>query len=105
MTEEQALKILWDNKDWMKRMKEGTEEKFLYATTTSTIEHVEYDNDDYTDPKGKHVRTIPAGTTVLVTMYSRMGDVGIRADRLVPPSHGYATRVFPGALKDWREQP
>lgn len=54
---------------------------------------------------GKPDRTAPIGTTVLVTMISRFGDVGIRDRNLSPPSNGYDCRVQPEALTDWRDKP
>jgi hypothetical protein len=97
LTQEEALRILWANKDWENKK----EDKFVYATTVKSIDIMDF----ATPQKPKVERTIPIGTTVLVTMYSRFGDVGIRDDRLVPPSNGYYARVLPEDLKDWREEP
>jgi hypothetical protein len=97
MTQEEALEILWKNKDW----KDKKEDKFVYATTTKDIEIMDFS----TPNKPKIERTISAGATVLVTMYSRFGDVGIRDDRLEPPSNGYYARVLPHDLRDWRDKP
>lgn len=68
---------------------------FLYATLRGDVEMGD----------GPKRRVVPEGTTVLVTMASRLGDVGIRADRLVPPSHGYDARVIPECLTNWRDTP
>lgn len=97
MTQEEALGILWKNKDW----RNASQEKFVYATTKNSVDLLNVGKWD----RPKVERTIAAGTTVLVTMHSRFGDVGIRDDRLVPPSNGYYVRVMPEDLKDWREAP
>lgn len=99
MTQKEALAILWANKDW----KNKKEDRFVYATTTKEIDVLTVGGDHPTYPKKE--RTIPAETTVLVTMFSRFGDVGIRDDRLTPPSNGYYVRVMPEELKDWRDNP
>lgn len=103
VTQEQALNELWANKDWKKSMA-GRQERFFYATTTKPVDILAIESlKQNCTPRVE--RTIPVGTTVLVTMLSRFGDVGIRDDRLVPPSHGYHARVNPEELSDWREQP
>ncbi len=106
MTEEEALEILWDNKDVTKLLSrpKGWEEHFLYATLKSkaTMRII----GDERRPGNKEKRySVPKGTTVLVTMVSRFGDVGIRDRDLEPPSHGYWCRVVPSKLKDWRDKP
>jgi hypothetical protein len=45
---------------------------------------------------------IKAGTTVLVTMISRFGDVGIRATSIDDVRHGYSVRVMPERLRNYR---
>jgi hypothetical protein len=86
---EEALEKLWKAKDWRASTREANPP--VYATVKEPVEML----------KGK----IPAGSTVLVTMVSRFGDVGIRHDRLVPPSDGYYARVPPDVLTDWRDRP
>jgi len=44
---------------------------------------------------------VEAGTRVLVTVYSRFGDVGIRARNLDKVGHGYDARVDPETLINW----
>jgi len=44
---------------------------------------------------------VPAGTRVMVTVYSRFGDVGIRARDIETPCHGYDARVNPEVLINW----
>jgi hypothetical protein len=103
MTQEEALAILWKNKDW-KSHQEGWVEKFIYATLL--VDATMHFSDEITVPRGREIeRVAPKGSTVLVTMVSRFGDVGIRDDRLVPPSNGYYCRVMPEQLTDWREAP
>ena len=47
------------------------------------------------------VRTYPAGTRVLVTMASRFGDFGVRANDIERIEHGYSCRLDPGQLRDF----
>jgi len=100
-TEKEALEQLWKNKSIGLT---GGEEKFFYATTTKRVVmliHPTIANGHSTTIE----RPCPPGTTVLVTMFSRFGDVGIRDINLVPPTHGYYARVLPDHLTDWRENP
>lgn len=108
-TQEEALKKLWSCKGVWKtdakgelvldangrrvmKTAEDVVDVFLYATLRSGVEM-------------RDGRVVPEGTAVLVTMVSRFGDVGIRADRLMPPSHGYDARVIPQWLTNWRDAP
>lgn len=51
--------------------------------------------------------TIPANTPVLVTMFSRFGDFGIRDVRVSEITHGYSARVRIGSLdpETWKWLP
>ena len=46
--------------------------------------------------------SIKAGATVLITMISRFGDVGIRGKRIHDVRHGYDVRVMPDLLQGYR---
>ena len=101
MTLDEALDILWENKDWQNRTRAET---FLYATTTEPGTLHEWDGAHPVEENTVE-RHVPAGTRVLVTMISRFGDVGIRARNLVPACHGYDARVSPKKLTDWSRTP
>jgi hypothetical protein len=99
LTEDQALDILWGNKG-----SDALRTTFVWATTTEPVTMRVWDGNH---PVEEHTvnHVAPTGTTVLVTMASRFGDVGIRDDRLNPPNHGYYARVEPSKLTDWRHIP
>lgn len=102
-TEKEALTQLWNNKGAGLR---GEKEKFFYATTTKRVVMVIQPVLQGGIHDSKTIeRECPPGTTVLVTMFSRFGDVGIRDVNLVPPTHGYYARVLPDHLTDWRDKP
>lgn len=46
-------------------------------------------------------KVIKAGTRVIVTAYSRFGDMGIRNTNIKELRHGYDVRVDPDDLTDW----
>jgi len=87
-----ALQVLWRNKGGAAWSGMG-EERWLYATAKKRLT-----NSDETS-------VIAPDATVLVTMASRFGDVGIRGHHLVPPGHGYDVRTEPENLTDWRITP
>ena len=96
LTREEALEILWVSKTppW-------TEPVFLWADLVEDTEmRIWFDH----GVPEEH-RMAKAGQTILVTVVSRFGDVGIRDDRLNPPSHGYHARVTPDKLTNWRHIP
>ena len=45
-----------------------------------------------------------AGTTVLITMISRFGDIGIRDKNITPPSDGYSCRIAIDQLTNFRDE-
>lgn len=99
LTENQALDILWGNKG-----PDALRTTFVWATLTEPATMRVWDG---SHPVEEHTveHVTPAGATVLVTMASRFGDVGIRDSRLNPPCHGYDSRVTPDKLTDWRHIP
>lgn len=111
LTQDEAIALLWSGKSMYLKNPDGTprlENKrlvvnpnwekgvFVYATLRA-------DQKMGYEPERQHVAK--AGTRVLVTMVSRFGDVGIRDERLVPPSDGYFARVQPEALMNWGHEP
>ena len=108
MTRDVALQTMLDVKHKLVKDEQGKlkyippkPDVFFLAETTEPVEmHVW--NGVHPVEENTKVHTAPAGTTVLVTVYSRFGDVGIRDDNLDPPSHGYYARVNPDTLNNWR---
>jgi len=112
LTEDEAITLLWSGKSMYLKNADGTPRLdankklivnpnwengvFVYATLRD-------DQKMGYEPEKQHVAK--SGTRVLVTMVSRFGDVGIRDERLMPPSDGYSARVQPEALKDWSREP
>lgn len=114
MTQDEALQVLWSAKTAYLTDERGAPRldanqrpivnpnwcnAFVYATLCHPAVELILDED------GTRKRMIHAGTRVLVTMVSRFGDVGIRDDRLTPPSNGYYGRVPPEYLGDWSLDP
>ena len=104
LSEALALEVLIGNKGrggWTPEH----EERWIYASLLAPTTMSEWNGSHPVDTNSR-VREVPAGTTVLVTMFSGWGgDVGIRARNLTPPGHGYDARVQPEALTDWRCAP
>jgi len=98
LTEDEALDLLFVAKDWRKP------DEFLWADLVEDHEMHEW-NGTHPVEENTTIRTAPAGSTVLVTVASRLGDVGIRDKHLNPPSHGYYSRVLPEGLTNWRRIP
>ena len=94
MTQEEALEHLYSQKGpsfW----KSGRKEVFLWADLVEEV---------VIEENGKTISRIPAGKTVLVTVASRFGDVGIRSYQIRKEAYGYEARVMPEALTNWRVQ-
>lgn len=98
LTQQEAWDLLWAAKDYR------NPKAFLWAELTEDVEMHEW-NGTHPVEENTTVRVAKAGSTVLVTMASRFGDVGVRDDRLNPPSHGYYARVEPEKLTKWRDAP
>jgi hypothetical protein len=77
----------------------------LYATLVKDTEMREW-NGVHPVEENTTVREAPAGTTVIVVMISRFGDVGVR-DKKLEPSYGYYARgLNPETdLTNWRKTP
>lgn len=112
MTEEEAMDYLWAGKSAYLR-DEGERGplrpnpafgQMLYATLVVNAT-MRIWNGKHPVESNTVERTAPPGTPVLVTMVSRFGDVGIRDDKLTPPTDGYYCRVQPDELTDWRLAP
>lgn len=85
--------------------RDGKDKLFCYATTTKPLKMSRW-NGEHPVEENSTEHEAPAGTTVLVTMASRFGDVGIRDHDLVPASEGYCCRCDPATdLTDWRTEP
>jgi len=97
MTEDEALEILWSAKN-------NHRDAFLWAKLTEDVGMREW-NGHHPVEENEDAYVAKAGSTVLITMVSRFGDVGIRARNLNPPSHGYHARVLPEKLTDWTDTP
>ncbi len=87
--EQVVLNKLWE-------LKRDHKDTFAYAETKEDFTMKSGDRDH----EERH--TAKAGATVLITMLSRFGDVGIRDEKLTPPSNGYWCRVLPDQLKNLR---
>jgi hypothetical protein len=73
---------------------------FFYAELNQPATMREW-NSIHPVEENENVWVAPAGTRVLVTVYSSLGDVGIRARRLDDVGHGYDCRVPPEWLCNW----
>jgi len=98
MTREEALAIMWAAHV---HPYEGAGKEFMYAELTEPVKMHEWSGKHPVE-KNTVVRTVPAGTKVIVTVYSRLGDVGVRARNLDRVGHGYDARVDPEKLTNWR---
>lgn len=97
MTREEALDIMWAAHviPYIEPHK-----AFFYAELNQPATMHEW-NGAHPVEENRKVWEAPAGTRVLVTVYSSLGDVGIRARRLDEVGHGYDCRVPPEALDNW----
>lgn len=93
-----ALDLLFESKDYR------LPDLFLWADLVEDAEMHEW-NGTHPVEDNTTIRMTPAGSTVLVTVASRLGDVGIRDKNLNPPCHGYNARVLPESLTNWRPIP
>lgn len=110
MTREEALKLMWESHNWPARnyafkMGKGPNPGewrsiFMWAELTEPVEMHEW-NGWHPVKENTTNRTVETGTMVLVTVYSRFGDVGIRARNLDKVGHGYDARVDPEILINW----
>lgn len=110
MEREKALDLMWHAHTWPARnfaykMGQGPEpgkpeDVFMWAELTEPVEVHEW-NGNHPVEENTTKRTVEAGTRVLVTVYSRFGDVGIRARNLEKVCHGYDARVDPEILDNW----
>ena len=114
MSREDALDIMWAAHvpPYV-----GRDKAFFYANLLEPVEMHEW-NGNHPVEENINRWTAEAGTTVLVTVYSRFGDVGFRARDLEKVSprqslgskgsltprleHGYDARVDPETLINWR---
>lgn len=76
-------------------------DQFAYAELVEPVEMRVWNNNHPVDANTK-IHVAPAGTTVLITMVSRLGDLGIRDRNLTPASNGYYARVPFESLKNLR---
>jgi hypothetical protein len=102
LTQDEALELLWEAKDWQTDYHNPDE--FLWADLVEDATMHEW-NGKHPSEENTTVRVAPAATTVLVTVVSRFGDVGIRDKHLNPASYGYYSRVMPEQLTNWRRIP
>lgn len=75
---------------------------FYRAELTEPVTMYEW-NGEHPVEKNQKVYEVPAGTKVMVTVFSRFGDVGIRARDIKTPRHGYDARVDPETLINWEK--
>jgi len=73
---------------------------FFYAELNQPVTMHEWSGTHPVE-ENQHVWKAPAGTRVIVTVYSSLGDVGIRARNLERVGHGYDCRVPPELLDNW----
>lgn len=92
--DEAVWKAMWIRKD------EGRE-MFAQAELLVDVEGSEW-NGTHPVEKNERKYTMKAGSTVLITMASRFGDVGIRGTDIDEESHGYHARVLPEMLRNPR---
>lgn len=98
LTQEEALDFMWTSKSSWRYPGRAT--PFLLADLVEDTEmHVW--NGKHPTEENTAVHTAKAGTTVLVSVFSRFGDVAIR-DRDLNPGYGYDARVMPDRLTRWR---
>lgn len=91
--QENILKEMW-------RRKSERLDVWAHGELTETVEMIEYTDRE----SGYQARPyqVQAGTTVLITMLSRFGDVGIRAHDISKKLHGYHGRVDPAVVTNVR---
>lgn len=91
MTDAEAWEEIW------KRKRDGRE-MFANAELTRDVPMSQWNGHD--EPATEY--ECKAGQTVLITMASRFGDVGIRGIEIGQERHGYHARIEPEALVNVR---
>jgi hypothetical protein len=106
VSREEALQDMWeahnpffDSETGEERKKPIFKEAFYRAELTEALTMREWNGHGKEDT----VYEVPAGTKVMVTVYSRLGDVGIRARDIETPRYGYDARVDPHILINWEK--
>lgn len=109
VSREEALKDMWeahnpflDPETGEMREEPVFKEAFYRAELTEAVTMHEW-NGTHPVEENQKVHEVPAGTRVMVTVYSRFGDVGIRARDIETPRHGYDARVDPETLINWEK--
>lgn len=92
--DEKVWKEMWIRKD------EGRE-MFAHAELLEDVEGRQW-NGNHPVERNERKYTMKAGSTVLITVASRFGDVGIRGTSINEEVHGYHARVLPEQLRNPR---
>ncbi len=110
MTRDEALKLMrechnWGDRNFAFQTGKGPdpgkrESVFMWAELTEPVEMREWNGRHPVD-ENTVIQEVGVGTRVLVTIFSRFGDVGIRARDLDKVGHGYDARVDPEILDNW----
>ena len=101
-TREDALDLMWSAKTaWpMQKKPELGYPVFFQAELMRSVEMHCWNRKHPAEGNTK-THTAHAGSKVIVTAYSRFGDVGIRDRDIDNPRHGYDARVDPEILDNW----